>query len=131
MDEERDELLALGAAGALTPEEAVELERLLAADPQAAAEYAAMLDDVTALAESVAEAPPARLRAAVLEAVAAEAQVGAAAPPPASELAPPLQPPPPTSTAHRPGRADPPAAVVDPGDGGGGGDRHRRVAPSS
>ena len=91
MNEERDELLALGAAGALTPEEAVELERVLAADPQAAAEYAAMLDDVTALAESVAEPPPARLRAAVLEAVTAEAQIGVAAPP-SSELAPPLPP---------------------------------------
>jgi anti-sigma-K factor RskA len=93
MDEEREELLALGAAGALTPDEAGELDRLLADDPQAAAEYAAMLDDVTALAESVAEAPPPRLRATVLEAVASETQVGATAAPPVSDLAPPLQPP--------------------------------------
>ena len=64
MAEDRDELLALGAAGALTPDETVELDRLLAADPQAAAEYAAMVDDLTVLAESVAEPPPAGLRAA-------------------------------------------------------------------
>jgi anti-sigma-K factor RskA len=94
MDADREELLALGAAGALTPEETVELDRVLAADPEAAAEYAAMLDDITALGESVAEAPPARLRAAVLEAVAAEAQVGAFAPP-AGEPAQPVQPQPP------------------------------------
>ena len=64
MAEDRDELLALGAAGALTPDETVELDRLLAADPQAAAEYAALVDDLTVLAESVAEPPPAGLRAA-------------------------------------------------------------------
>ena len=80
MAEDRDELLALGAAGALTPDEMVELDRLLAADPQAAAEYAALVDDLTVLAESVAEPPPAGLRAAILATVAAEAQVGTAAP---------------------------------------------------
>ena len=80
MAEDRDELLALGAAGALTPDETVELDRLLAADPQAAAEYAALVDDLTVLAESVAEPPPAGLRAAILATVAAEAQVGTAAP---------------------------------------------------
>ncbi len=99
MNEEREEMLALGAAGALTPEEAAELDRLLADDPQAAAEYAAMLDDITALAESVAEPPPARLRAAVLEAISAERQadVGAAA---TSTTAPPLPPPPAPEQPH-------------------------------
>ena len=99
MNEEREEMLALGAAGALTPEEAAELDRLLAEDPQAAAEYAAMLDDITALAESVAEPPPARLRAAVLEAISAERQadVGAAA---TGTTAPPLPPPPAPEQPH-------------------------------
>ena len=72
MAEDRHELLALGAAGALTPDEAVELDAILAADPQAAEEYAAMLDDITVLGESVAEPPPAHLRAAVLDAIATE-----------------------------------------------------------
>lgn len=99
MNEEREEMLALGAAGALTPEEAAELDRLLGEDPQAAAEYAAMLDDITALAESVAEPPPARLRAAVLEAISAERQadVGAAA---TGTTAPPLPPPPAAEQPH-------------------------------
>jgi anti-sigma-K factor RskA len=80
MAEDREELLALGAAGALTPEEAAELDRVLATDPQAAQEYAALLDDVTVLGESVAEAPPAGLRAAVLAAIAAESRDRADAP---------------------------------------------------
>jgi anti-sigma-K factor RskA len=74
MADDRDELLALGAAGALTPEEAAELARVLSTDPQAADRYAEMVDDVTVLAESVAEPPPAGLRAAVLAAIAAEPQ---------------------------------------------------------
>ncbi len=92
MAEERDELLALGAAGALTPEEAAELERVLATDPQAAARYAEMVDDVTILAESVAEAPPASLRAAVLAAIAAEPQDNALSGAPAAPLPPPTGP---------------------------------------
>ena len=101
MADDREELLALGAAGALTPEEAAELERLLAADPEAAAEYAAMLEDITVLADSVAEEPPTRLRAAVLEAVAAEPRIGADAPPPGepADAAPP--PPPPARPSPR------------------------------
>jgi anti-sigma-K factor RskA len=99
MNEEREEMLALGAAGALTPDEARELDRLLAADPQAAAEYAAMLDDISAFAESVAEPPPAALRGAVLEAIAAEQQIGVDAQA-VSELPPPLQPPRPPEEPH-------------------------------
>jgi hypothetical protein len=72
MADDRDELLALGVAGALTPQETAELEAVLAADPQAAAEYAAMLEDVTVLGESVAERPPERLRGAVMAAIATE-----------------------------------------------------------
>ncbi len=90
MAEERDELLALGAAGALTPEESTELERVLAADPRAAEEYAALLDDITVLADSVAEQPPARLRAAVLDAVATEPQAGEQPEP--AEIAVPVEP---------------------------------------
>jgi anti-sigma-K factor RskA len=89
MAEERDELLALGAAGALSPEEAAELERVLATDPQAAARYAEMVDDVTILAESVAEPPPAGMRAAVLAAIAAEPQESADNDLPAAPLPPP------------------------------------------
>ncbi len=90
MAEDRDELLALGAVGALSPEEAAELEELLARDPEAAAEYAAMLEDASVLAESVSEAPPAGLRARVLDAIAREPRTGDAAP-----IATPLPPPPP------------------------------------
>jgi anti-sigma-K factor RskA len=90
MSEERDELLALGAVGALTPEETAELERMLATDPAAAAEYAALVDDATALAESVAEPPPPALRASVLSAIAAEAQDTADAPAPLPPPSPPL-----------------------------------------
>jgi anti-sigma-K factor RskA len=92
MADHRDELLALGAVGALTPEEAAELEALLARDPEAAAEYAAMLEDAAVLAESVAEPPPAGLRARVLDAVAGEPQADAAAAGP-TPLAAPLPPP--------------------------------------
>jgi anti-sigma-K factor RskA len=84
MSEDRQELLALAAAGALTPEEMAEVEALMATDPGAAAEYAALLDGVAVLAESVAEPPPAGLRAAVLAAAAAEAAPTTATTPPAA-----------------------------------------------
>ena len=74
-----------------------------------------MLDDITVLGESVAEAPPAGLRDSVLAAITAEAQVAADAPadrPGAGRR------------AARSGRADPPAPVVGAGDGGRRGDRH-------
>lgn len=92
MAEDRDELLALGAVGALSPEAAAELEELLARDPEAAAEYAAMLEDASVLAESVSEAPPAGLRARVLDAIAGESRATTAASP--TPLAPPPLPPP-------------------------------------
>jgi Anti-sigma-K factor rskA len=99
MAEDRDELLALGAAGALTPDETAELERVLATDPLAAARYAEMVDDLTVLAESVAEPPPAGLRAAVLAAIAAEPhesalddRAAAPVPPPADPAAQPAEP---------------------------------------
>jgi anti-sigma-K factor RskA len=98
MADDRDELLALGAAGALTPEEAAELEALLARDPEAAAEYAAMLEDAAVLAESVAEAPPPGLRARVLEAIAGEPQGDAVATP--TPAAAPLPPPAPPHPGH-------------------------------
>jgi anti-sigma-K factor RskA len=106
MAEDRDELLALGAAGALTPEETAELERLLASDPRAAAAYAELLDDASVLAEAAAEQPPPGLRAAVLGAVAAEAQVAADA----SEASPSPQPARPPLAPPRP--PEHPAPVV-------------------
>jgi anti-sigma-K factor RskA len=92
MSEDRQELLALAAAGALTAEEMAEVESLVATDPEAAAEYAALLDGVAVLADSVAEPPPAALRAAVMAAAAAEAaptaEPPAAAAPAATRAAP-------------------------------------------
>jgi anti-sigma-K factor RskA len=106
MADDRDELLALGAAGALTPEEAAELERVLATDPQAAARYAEMVDDVAILAESVAEPPPAPLRAAVLAAIAAEPQDSTLSGASAAPL------PPPTGPAGQPAGPEHIAPVV-------------------
>jgi Anti-sigma-K factor rskA len=102
MAEDREELLALGAAGALTPEETAELESLLATDPSAAAEFAAMLDDVTVLAESVAERPPEQLRASVMAAIAAEpaATDPVAAEPTAAPVPAPAPPPAPARAEH-------------------------------
>jgi anti-sigma-K factor RskA len=92
MADEREELLALGAAGALSPEEAAELERVLATDPEAASRYAELVDDATLLAESVAEPPPTHLRAAVLAAIAAEPQDRGDTVAPAAPLPPPIEP---------------------------------------
>jgi anti-sigma-K factor RskA len=102
MAEDREELLALGAAGALTPEETAELESLLATDPSVAAEFAAMLDDVTVLAESVAERPPEQLRASVMAAIAAEpaATDPVAAEPTAAPVPAPAPPPAPAPAEH-------------------------------
>jgi anti-sigma-K factor RskA len=104
MADDRDELLALGAVGALSPEEAAELDALLARDPEAAAEFAAMLDDATVLAESVSEAPPAGLRARVLDAIAREPRGGEAA---TAATAPTLLPPPPPPRAEAPDHVAP------------------------
>lgn len=75
-----DELLALGAAGALTADEQRELDRLLAADPAAARQFADLQDASSVLAEAVSEPPPAHLRARVLDAVGTGAHPGAAEP---------------------------------------------------
>jgi anti-sigma-K factor RskA len=77
MSEHRlDELLALGAAGALTADEQRELDRLLAADPAASREFADLQVAASVLAEAASEPPPAHLRERVLDTAATEAQPG-------------------------------------------------------
>lgn len=71
-DHERDEgsdLLALGAAGALSDDEYRVLEERLAVDPLLAAEYHELQASASVLAEATIEAPPPSLRASVLDAV--------------------------------------------------------------
>lgn len=63
------DLLALGAAGALSREEYRTLDELLAGDPELAGEYHALQAGAATLAEAASEAPPTRLRASVREAI--------------------------------------------------------------
>jgi anti-sigma-K factor RskA len=63
------DLLALGAAGALSEEEYSALDELLAADPDLAREYGELQTSVATLAEASSEAPPPQLRASVLDAI--------------------------------------------------------------
>jgi anti-sigma-K factor RskA len=63
------DLLALGAAGALSDDEYRVLDELLAADPELAREYAELQTSAATLAEVSSEAPPPQLRASVLEAI--------------------------------------------------------------
>lgn len=63
------DLVALGAAGALSSEEYAALEELLAADPALTAEYEDLQISVSALAEASSEAPRPSLRASVLDAI--------------------------------------------------------------
>jgi anti-sigma-K factor RskA len=63
------DLLALGAAGALSDEEYRALDELLAADPDLAREYAELQTSAATLAEASSEAPPTQLRASVLDAI--------------------------------------------------------------
>jgi anti-sigma-K factor RskA len=65
-----DELIALDAVGALTAEEARELDELLARYPNAGDEHRELGDAATLIADSVGEPPPPHLRAAVLAAIA-------------------------------------------------------------
>ena len=80
-DDARD-LLALGAAGALSDDEYRVLEERLAADPALAAEYRELQAGATVLAEATTEAPPPSLRASVLDAVKSVEQLPAAPPHP-------------------------------------------------
>jgi anti-sigma-K factor RskA len=63
------DLLALGAAGALSDDEYRTLDELIAADPELAREYAELQMSAAMLAEASSEAPPPQLRASVLEAI--------------------------------------------------------------
>ena len=63
------DLIALGAAGALSADEYRALEELLAADPALAAEYRELEEIVSVLADASSESPPPSLRSSVLDAV--------------------------------------------------------------
>jgi anti-sigma-K factor RskA len=69
------DLLALGAAGALSDEEYRALDELLAADPDLAREYAELQTSAATLAEASSEAPPAHLRASILDAISGVEQL--------------------------------------------------------
>lgn len=80
------ELMFIGAVGGLDGAEAAELDRVLASDPDLAAEYASLQDTAAILADATAEEPPAALRASVLDAIAAIEQL-----PPLDVLPPPTE----------------------------------------
>lgn len=68
-NDEALDLLALGAAGALSDDEYTELDALLAADPELAREYADLQASAATLAEASSVAPPPHLRASILDAI--------------------------------------------------------------
>lgn len=78
------DLLALGAAGALSADEYRALDELLRGDPQLAAEYRDLQESAATLAQAASEPPPAALRASVLDAITNVEQLP---PPPASGAA--------------------------------------------
>ncbi len=78
-NDDASDLLALGAAGALSGDEYDTLEQLLAADPVLAVEYRELQASALLLAEAVSEAPPPSLRASVLEAISTVEQLPAPA----------------------------------------------------
>ena len=67
-DEDLD-LLALGAAGALSDVEYGALDELLSTDPELAREYVELQTSAATLAEASTEPPPPHLRASVLDAI--------------------------------------------------------------
>ncbi len=75
-DERIDELIALAALGELSESDEVELDALLADDADLAAEVDDAVQTAALLQQAVAEAPPAHLRASVLDAIAVTAQIG-------------------------------------------------------
>jgi len=80
--DDTSDLLALGAAGALSDDEYRVLEERLAADPLLATEYHQLQASAALFAEATSEAPPPSLRATVLDAVKNIEQLPAASPPP-------------------------------------------------
>ncbi len=69
-DERIDELIALAALGELTAADELELDALLAEDPALDNEVDEALETAAALHGALAETPPERLRASVLDAIA-------------------------------------------------------------
>ncbi len=74
-DERIDELIALAALGELSEVDEIELDALLADDVELADEVDDAVHTAALLQETVAEAPPAHLRASVLDAIATTAQI--------------------------------------------------------
>lgn len=70
MNERIDDLIALAALGELTDDESRELDHAVQSDPEVAAELAAALEAAAAVQSTVAEDPPPRLKASVLDAIA-------------------------------------------------------------
>ena len=75
-DDDVRSLLGAYALDAVDPDERAAVERLVAADPTAAAELAQLLAVAATLGDAVAGEPPAVLRASVLAAIADVPQVG-------------------------------------------------------
>jgi anti-sigma-K factor RskA len=80
-DDELREQLALYAVGALDDDERTELEDVLRTRPDLRAELDELLEAAALLADAETQAPPAGLRANVLELIAATPQLPAEAPP--------------------------------------------------
>jgi anti-sigma-K factor RskA len=87
-DDELREQLALYAVGALDADERAELEEVLRARPDLRAELDELLEAAALLADAEQEAPPATLRAGVLDRIAAEPQLPAALPRTSEPVAP-------------------------------------------
>ncbi len=70
MNERIDDLIALAVLGELTADESRELDVAVQSDPEVAGELAAALEAAAAVQATVAEEPPPRLKASVLDAIA-------------------------------------------------------------
>lgn len=77
-DERVDELIALAALGELSESEEVELDALLANDVGLADEVHGAMEAAAALHGALSEAPPERLKASIVDAIAAAPQAPAA-----------------------------------------------------
>ncbi|MEP1125250.1 MAG: anti-sigma factor [Ilumatobacter sp.] len=74
-DERIDELIALAALGELTESDEIELDALLSEDVDLVGEVDDAVHTAALLQQAVAEAPPAHLRASVLDAIATTPQI--------------------------------------------------------
>ncbi len=98
-DEELQELMALDAVGALDDDERTELEAEIADRPDLQRELEELRAAAAAMADAVSEAPPATLRASVLDAIDGVEQLPAVDSP--VEAAPPMAPVVPITAARR------------------------------